>query len=564
MFFHKHHNKRGEEIAPDDIFLDSSNLPDFDTDQFEGRLEKTISRKTVIFVGCFFALLLVLCLVRVGNLQLKQGENYLARSENNRLQHSIIFSERGVIYDRNGEELARNSFSKENQRDFFRREYSEYSGLAHILGYVSYPKKDSSGNYYQDKYIGKSGVESFFNEKLSGANGLKIVEKNALLEIKSESTIQPSKTGESVTLSIDARVQNVFYGFISDLARRVGFNGGAGVIMDVRNGEILALVNYPEYDLKIISDGENKKVIEKYIRDENKPFLNRATMGLYTPGSIVKPFLALGALNEKIISPTQQILSTGSIVIPNPYFPKEKSIFKDWKAHGWVDLKDALAVSSNVYFYEIGGGYEKQKGLGIKNINKYIKLFGFNEESGIEAFIEERGIVPNPEWKAKMFNGEIWRIGDTYHTAIGQYGFQVTPLQVARAMGALANNGRLLRPTIILGRGNAKSYKNIAIEDEYFQIVKDGLRQAVTAGTAQGLNLPFIKVSAKTGTAERGTAKKKVNSWITGFFPSDAPRYAFVVLMEEGPQENQIGGLFVFRQLLKWMRINTPEYLTGA
>ena len=563
MFFRKH-NKSGKEIAPDDIFLDSSNLPNFDTDQFEGRLEKSISRKTVVFVACVFILILVLYLLKIGDLQLRQGEYYLAKSENNRLQHLVMFAERGVIYDRNGEKLVWNSSAEENEQSFFKREYSEDKGLAHVLGYVSYPLRDSYGNYYQDEYIGKSGVEKFFNEKLNGENGLKIVEKDALLKTKSESTVQLSQDGENVALSIDARVQNALYGFISDLAEEVGFSGGAGVIMDTQNGEILSLVSYPEYDLKIMSDGKNREEIKKYTEAENKPFMNRVTMGLYTPGSIVKPFLALGALNEKIISPYKQILSTGSIFIPNPYFPEEKSIFKDWKAHGLVDMKDALAVSSNVYFYEIGGGYEGQKGLGIDNINKYIKFFGFSEESGIEAFIEERGVVPNPEWKAKIFDGEEWRIGDTYHTAIGQYGFQVTPLQTVRAVGAIANNGQLLRPTIVAGKGSGISYKNIPIEDEYFQIVKDGMRQAVTEGTARGLNVPFVQVSAKTGTAERGVTRKKVNSWIVGFYPSDIPRFAFVVMMEEGPQENQIGGLFVMRQLLEWMRNNTPEYLTDV
>ncbi len=560
MFFNKR-DKKGEEIAPDDIFLDSRNLPDFNTYQFEGRLEKPISKTTVWAAGCFFVFILLLYFFRIGDLQLKQGENYLAKSENNRLRHSVIFSERGVIYDRNGEKLAWNSVVEKDEQDFFKREYAENKGLAHIVGYVSYPSKDNYGNYYQTEYIGKSGVEDFFNDKLSGENGLKIVEKNALFDTKSESAVQMPANGESVVLSIDARVQNALYGFISNLAEKIGFSGGAGIVMDVQNGEILAQVNYPEYNLKTMSDGENQEEIADYLTAENKPFLNRATMGLYTPGSIVKPFLALGALNEKIINPTKQILSTGSISVPNPYFPEEKTVFKDWKVHGWVDMKDALAVSSNVYFYAIGGGYEGQRGLGIEKINDYIKLFGFSEESGIEAFIEERGVVPNPEWKVRVFDGEDWRIGDTYHTAIGQYGFQVTPLQVARATAALANNGKLLRPTIIKGKGDDKTYKDIGIKKEYFQVVRDGMRQAVTAGTATGLNLPFVKVSAKTGTAERGTAKKKVNSWVIGFYPSDAPRYAFVAMMEEGPQENQIGGLFVIRQLLEWMRDNTPEYL---
>ncbi len=553
--------KREGEIAPDDIFIDSKNLPKFDEDQFEGRMEKSISKRMIIFVGCFFILVISVYLFKIGDLQLEKGMSFLTKSENNHLQSSIIFAERGIIYDRGNRELVWNFSDKEFEQDFSKREYSDYKGLAHILGYVSYPLKDKNGNYYQDEYIGKSGAEKFFDEKLSGENGLKIIEKNALLDTKSESVIQSAEKGESVILSIDVEVQDTFYGFILGLTEEIGFNGGAGVIMDVHNGEILALVSCPEYDVEIMSDGKDKTAIAKYTTAQNNPFLNRVTMGLYTPGSIVKPFLAVGALNEEIISSSKKILSTGSISIPNPYFPEQESIFKDWKEHGWVDMRDAIAVSSNVYFYEIGGGYEGQRGLGIDNINKYIKLFGFSEETGIEGFLEERGIVPNPEWKSKMFDGEEWRIGDTYHTAIGQYGFQITPLQAVRAVSAIANGGKLFRPTIVKKDRNSQNYEIISISDEYFRVVREGMRLAVTDGSGAGLNLPFLEVSAKTGTAERGVLKEKVNSWVIGFFPSEEPRFAFAVMMEEGPKDNQIGGLYVMRQLLEWMRVNTPEYL---
>ena len=284
-------------------------------------------------------------------------------------------------------------------------------------------------------------------------------------------------------------------------------------------------------------------------------------MGLYTPGSIVKPFLSIAALNEDLISPYKSIYSSGSISIQNPYFEDKQTIFKDWKAHGWTDMKEAIAVSSDTYFYAIGGGYEDQVGLGIAKINEYIKLFGFSEETGVEGFIEERGVIPNPEWKAKVFDGEDWTIGNTYHTAIGQYGFQVTPLQAVRAVSAIANGGKLLRPTILKKEAESTDYKLLDISEDYFKIIQDGMRLAVTEGTAKGLWLPFVNVSAKTGTAERGVKKDKVNSWILGYYPSDEPKYAFVVIMEEGPVKNTIGGLYVMRQLLEWMNVNTPEYL---
>jgi penicillin-binding protein 2 len=153
------------------------------------------------------------------------------------------------------------------------------------------------------------------------------------------------------------------------------FSGGAGVIMDIKTGELLSLTSYPEYNPTTLSAGQDKKTINSYFSDKRKVFLNRAVSGLYTPGSIVKPFIGYGALVENVISPVKQILANGSISIPNPYFPDKKSTFKDHGTFGYVDMQKAIAVSSDVYFYEIGGGFQDQKGLGIVNIDKYARLF---------------------------------------------------------------------------------------------------------------------------------------------------------------------------------------------
>jgi penicillin-binding protein 2 len=249
--------------------------------------------------------------------------------------------------------------------------------------------------------------------------------------------------GKNLNLSIDASVQAKLFESISTLANRVGFSGGAGGIMDVNTGEILALTSFPEYTSGAMADGDNE-LVQKYLKDTvRKPFLNRFVDGLYTPGSIVKPFVALAALSQKIISPDTQILSTGSISIPNPYDQTRKTVFSDWKAHGLVDMRKALAVSSNVYFYEIGGGFEKQKGLGIENLEKYFSMFGLGKPIKDSLLASPAGTIPSPEWKEKVFPGDPWRVGDTYFTSIGQYGFQVTPLQMLRAYSAIANNGML-------------------------------------------------------------------------------------------------------------------------
>ncbi|MFA6095431.1 MAG: penicillin-binding transpeptidase domain-containing protein, partial [Candidatus Paceibacterota bacterium] len=348
------------------------------------------------------------------------------------------------------------------------------------------------------------------------------------------------------------------------LADRVGFTGGGGAIMDVHTGEILALTSFPEYDSAVMSDGTNTKKINAYLSDARKPFLDRVTAGLYTPGSIVKPYVAVGALEEGVISPDKEILSTGSISVPNPYDPEKKTVFNDWKAHGLVDMRHAIAVSSNVYFYEVGGGFGDQPGLGIERIGEYLSLFDIGK-SPEEGFFEgPQGTIPSPEWKDKVFPGDPWRVGDTYYTAIGQYGFQVTPLQMLRAVSALANGGTLLHPSILSYASTTSAIppgEAISVSGEHLQVAREGMRLGVKIGSASGLNVPYVEVAAKTGTAELGVFKQFVNSWVTGFFPYKDPRYAFVVIMERGPRGNTYGATFVMRELLDWMSVNAPEYL---
>ena len=552
-------NKKYQMVDPDEIFLDSKNLGNFDRQQFEGRIEKPISKKTIGFLGGFCFLVIIVFGVRLAHLQIKNGDTYRQRSENNVLNKINIFTERGIIYDKNKKELAWNA-KGEDPTELYTRKYLS-PGFAHVLGYVGYPAQDSKGYYWQDEFVGKDGLEKEYNEKIKGENGSKIVEVSALGEIQSENIINAPKRGEDLVTSIDSRIQKKLFSLIKNLSESSAFTGGAGMIMDVRNGEILASTSFPEYNSEILSLGEDKGEIDKYINDKRKFFLDRTVSGLYTPGSVIKPFLAVGALAESIIDPYKKILSTGSISIPNPYFPEEESVFKDWKAHGWTDMAQALAVSSDVYFYTIGGGFEGQKGLGIANIEKYAELFGIGKSTGVDLPDEKSGTIPSPEWKLLNFKGDPWRVGDTYHTAIGQYGFQVTPIEMLRAVGAIANSGTLVTPHFLLNDTEKNSQTStINIKREYFDTVHDGMRKAVTYGTAVGLNVPFVEVAAKTGTAQLGVNKNRINSWVIGFFPYQNPKYAFVVMMESGPAENSVNATSIMRQLLDWMSIYAPEY----
>ncbi len=562
--------RRGREIEPDEILLDAHNLPSLNTHQFEGRFERPITKRAVALLGAGFLCIGLVFVWQAWTLMVRQGEAYAIRSENNRIRHVPVFAERGVIYDRAGVELAWNA---PNDADAFaERRYREEAGLAHVLGYVGYPSKDSQGFFYREDFIGKSGVEAFFDDELGGENGTQLVETNALGSIVSANVARMPKDGKNVTLSIDANVTSALYREIRGLAEQVGFVGGAGIIMDVRTGELLAITSYPEYDSHALTNESSEETVAAFRDDPAMPFLYRAVSGLYAPGSIIKPFVALAALNEGVVTPEKSILSTGALVVPNPYDPSRPTIFRDWRAHGLVDMRRALAVSSDEYFYRIGGGFAGEPGLGIERIERYMRAFGFGAPTGFALTAEPEGVIPNPAWKEAQFEGDPWRIGNTYHTAIGQYGMQVTPLQVVRAIAALANQGTLVTPRITFGQVTAGTVSavhesgltkpvDIEINASHFRIVEEGMRQAVTEGTAQGLSMYDVQVAAKTGTAELGIEKQFVNSWVTGFFPYEEPRYAFAIVMERGPVYNLTGGTYVMRRVLEWMATSTPQYL---
>ncbi len=563
MRFRINHKRIKKNIDPDEIFLDSKNLPNFNVQQFEGRLEKAIPKRIIFGVGLFFLGVSFIFIWQVVNLQIIKGEAYFKKSENNTLMKRPIFADRGLIYDRNKVLLSWNTWDKEDVDKLSSptRSYYATPGFGLLLGYTSAPAKDSSGYYWQDNFIGKDGVESYFNNTLTGVNGERITETDVRGVIQSENMISQPKAGTDVTLSVDARIQKKMYESISDMAKNVGFMGGAGAIMNIKTGELLSMTSFPEYDGNVLSEGNDSKTINGYFSDKRKVFLNRAVSGLYSPGSIIKPFLGYGALAESIIDPLKVIFSNGSISIPNPYYPDKKSVFIDHGAFGYVDMRKAIAISSDVYFYEVGGGFESQKGLGILNIDKYLRMFGVGEKTGINLDGEKDGTIPTPEWKMKTFKGEIWRIGDTYNTAIGQYGLQVTPVQMVKAVAGIANMGTIYTPHITLADKNFETPEVIPVDANNIKVIEEGMRMAVTGGTATALNLPLVQVAAKSGTAQVGLGNTNTNSWIIGFFPYDNPKYAFALVMERGPKAASGNATRVMSNVIDYMSVYTPEYL---
>ncbi|MEK7109579.1 MAG: penicillin-binding transpeptidase domain-containing protein [Patescibacteria group bacterium] len=549
---------RKVEIDPDEILIDSSNLPEFDTDQMEGRIERPLGRGSFVMTGAILALLFAGLVVRAVELQMIKGGAYAKQALENQLNETPVFADRGVIVDRTGRPLAWNDRTAVTD-EFAKRVYADFQGLAHAVGYVKPPAKDSAGFYYRDFFLGVDGAERAYNATLAGQNGLKLTETDARGRLVSQAQVDPAVAGQKLALSVDAEVTQALYRALAGVAHESRLQGAAGVVMDVRTGELLALTSYPNYPQKALTDGDSA-IIKALNKNPYRPFLDRATGGLYAPGSIVKPMVAAAALTEGIITENTKILSTGSISVPNPYDPSRPSIFKDWRVNGLTDVRDALAVSSDIFFYEVGGGYQGQAGLGIAKLDQYFKMFGFGQDPGLAGFDGALGTIPTPEWKAKNFPADkTWRIGDTYHTAIGQYRMLVSPLQAVRAAAAVANGGTLLTPTLIAS--STPQGTKIQVSSYSLQVVREGMRQGVTTGIAQAINFTFVQAAAKTGTAEVGMRNEYQNAWVIGFWPYENPRYAFAVVLERLPAGTAVGGPRVMAEFFQYLNANHPEYL---
>jgi penicillin-binding protein 2 len=557
--------KLAAEIRPDEIFVDSSNAAHFDRDRFEGRLEQPLSRRSFVVAEIILGLLVAVLVFRAGDLQIVHGATFATRAQENQLAQTTLFADRGVILDRTGIPLAYNQRQSVTD-DFAKRMYADFRGLSHVVGYVQPPAKDDTGTYYRTAFVGLDGAEKAFNDQLAGQNGMQLTETDAQGKVVSQSAEQPPQQGQQVTLSIDANVTQALYDSIAAVAQKSHFQGGAGVIMDIKTGELLALTSYPDYPQQGLTDGD-PAAIAAVNANPYQPFLDRATEGLYAPGSIVKPIVATAALTEGVIDENKQILSTGSISIPNPYNPTHPSVFLDWRANGWVDVRHALAFSSDVYFYEVGGGYNVpgqpvQQGLGIAKLDEYFKMFGFGQDPGLKGFTDASGNIPSPAWKAATFPSDpTWYLGDTYHTAIGQYGVQVSPLQAVREAAAIANGGTLLTPQLLAS--STPEGTQLDVSSHALEVVREGMRLGVTDGISQSVKFDALHVAAKTGTAQVGVNNAYENSWMIGFFPYENPRWAYAVVLERTPTGTLMGSPAVMNKLFTWMMANTPQYLTS-
>jgi penicillin-binding protein 2 len=280
--------------------------------------------------------------------------------------------------------------------------------------------------------------------------------------------------------------------------------------------------------------------------------------GEFPPGSTIKPVMAAAALQEGVINENTSILSAGGLKVGQWVFP-------DWKGggHGYTNVRKAIAESVNTFFYYIGGGYESFNGLGIERIAKYFKLFLLGSVTGIDLPNEGNGFLPTPKWKEDT-KKEKWYIGDTYHVSIGQGDVTVTPLEVNNYTTFFANRGKIYRPYVVqrIMDENNQTIKETQpeilgekfISQANIEVVRQGMRQTVTAGSAQSLKTTVVPVAGKTGTAQWSSIHAN-QAWFTGFAPYDNPQIAITVLVEEGG-EGTTAAVPIVHDIVDWYFTN--------
>jgi len=445
------------------------------------------------------------------------------------------------------------------------RNYSTGAYFSQLVGFMSKVNKNdlrSYSGYSISDYIGRTGLEKSYEQNLRGVPGVTQIEKDAAGNIKDERQVSLPQSGQSLVLYLDSGLQKKLTEVLQERLITQGVKKAAAVAIDPKTGGILAFVSLPSFDNNVMSGGGAPGELQKIQSDPNQPFFNRVVSGQYPIGSTIKPMLACGALQENVISADKQIYDPGYLEVRSQYDSSVVYRYNGLEAPGYYDVRSAIAQSSNIYFYTVGGGYQDQQGLGPARIKKYLELFGFGAKTQIDLPGEATGFVPSPEWK-KRVKGENWWDGDTYHLSIGQGDLTATPLQVALAYAAIANGGTLYKPAIAkeivdTSSGSIKVVQEIEpqivrqdfIDPEHIKAVQEGMRQGVTSGTGRVLQSLPVKAASKTGTAQ--TPRDGIYEiWANVFAPYDNPEIEITIITED-VEGLHVPSLMVARDVLQW------------
>nr|WP_296751624.1 penicillin-binding protein 2 [Thioalkalivibrio sp.] len=584
----------------------------------EGRDQSRFSVRVLVSI-LFLLLLVLLLAGRMFTLQVGAHEHFTTLSENNRLRIEPIPPTRGLIYDRNGILLAENrpAYQLEvtveqagdlelllerlsgfvelspAEMDRFRasvrqrrpfqpvllksglddetvariavarhelpgveiearpvRHYPQGADFAHVVGYVGRINEQDlrrldMRNYAGTSHTGKTGVERHYEDVLHGTTGHKQVEVNAQGRVIRELSVVPPVPGQDLFLSIDVGLQRAARDALAP-------HDGAVVAIDPATGEVLALVSKPGFDPNPFVNGISHRDFSALQSDPHKPLFNRALSGQYPPGSTLKPIVALAGLEENVTTAERRMFATGYYQLPG-----HERRYRDWRrgGHGWVDMNRAIAVSSDVYFYDLGHK------LGIDRMAPMLGAFGVGSRVGIDATGERPGILPSREWKRSVQNLQ-WFPGETLITAIGQGYMLTTPLQLADVTSTLANRGQRVQTRLVRAIRDGADGEPLAeplryldpviASDAHWDVIHQALIDAVHArhGTAWGSvgsTSHTYRIAGKTGTAqvfslapdqEYDESKLDRRLWdhalFIGYAPAEAPEIAVAVLAEHG------------------------------
>lgn len=457
------------------------------------------------------------------------------------------------------------------------REYLDEGRLAHVLGYIgriSAEEWQEHPEYRQVDVIGKSGIEKSYEPYLRGLAGREQVEVDASgRPIRFLARVEP-QAGKNINLSIDWGLQQALFEAVKKQVEASGSKAGSAVAIDPQTGELLAAVNYPTYDTNLFAKGISQADYDRLLNDDSRPLLNRVTSGNYPVGSVIKPFISIGALEENIINSQTTIIDKGKLEVPNIYDPSIVYTFKGWKLEGLgaVNVVRALEWSSDVFFYQVGGGYQSFQGLGERRLLDWYAKFGFGSKTGVDINEESAGFLPSPEHK-KRVSGEPWYIGDTYNISIGQGDLRATPLQMAVSTASIANGGKIIKPRFVHSRAESLDMAMVSpveilkgnfITPKNIQLVQDGMVAVVESGTAccslKG-EVP-VRVAGKTGTAETSSEgfdgknpRTKPHAWFTAYAPAQNPRIATVVMIENSG-EGSVFAVPATADILRWYFTN--------
>ena len=418
------------------------------------------------------------------------------------------------------------------------RVYPTSTFAAHLLGYVREVSDDQmkQGRYRRGDMIGQSGLERLLDEYLRGRDGGERIEVDALGRPVQVMRREEPDPGAQVITTVDRRIQEA-------AERAMTGRSGAVVVMDPRNGDVLAMTSSPAFELDRLAGNLDKEEWLKVIRDPLTPLMNRALQSQYAPGSVFKVVVAAAGLQEGSLTPMDRIYCNGE-------FHLGQWTFKDWKegGHGHVDTRTALIHSCNIFFYQAG------LKVGPAAIARYAEAFGLGAPSGIDLGGEKPGLVPFLDGRRRI-DGRKWQAGDTVNMAIGQGQVLVTPMQVARMMSAVANGGVLWRPRLVQrvervdGSLAYSSSSKMTGRVDLSPIVWAFLRHALSGvvnegGTGGAARIPGVEVAGKTGTAQSvnksDAAKGQDHAWFASFAPAQDPEVVVVVLVERGGKGGQV------------------------